>query len=145
MHVAVLILMVVVVGVLIYLIIRLGRSDYNQLADSMAKRSRDSFEILRPCPLCGKMLRRGETVHSIVFSGGPPKTEQRRGRTEDYLAHLFGCPYCYPANDEHQRTCPVCNATLRAEGYVIARMFEKPGKKHVHVLGCTECRERRKP
>jgi hypothetical protein len=41
--------------------------------------------------------------------------------------------------------CPVCNNVLPASGYVIARMFEKPGKKHVHVLGCTECRNGRKP
>ena len=152
MHVAVLILMIAVVCALVYLIFRLGRSDYNQLANSMAKRSRESFEVLRPCPLCGKMLRRGETVHSVVFSGGQEgyatdDTGSRRGRSRptDSLAHLFGCPYCYPANGENRRICPVCRKEISAEGYVIARMFEKPGKKHVHVLGCTQCRERRKP
>ena len=151
---AVLILMAIVVAVLVYLLIRLGRSDYASLANTMARKSRGSFEVLKPCPLCGTMLRRGETVHSVVFSG-PSRTERlspttarpapprRSSQPEDYLAHLFGCPYCYPANDEHPRTCPVCSKVVPGEGYVVARMFEKPGRKHVHVLGCTECRTRR--
>jgi hypothetical protein len=149
MHIAVLLAMVIVVAVLVYTLIRLGRNDYTQLANGMAKRSRGSFEVLRPCPLCGTMLRRGETVHSVVFSGdsgaaASPDSPTRK-RPEDHLAHLFGCPYCYPANDEHRRVCPVCRKEIPADGYVIARMFEKPGRKHVHVLGCTVCRVGRKP
>lgn len=151
MEIAVLLLMAVVVGVLIYTLVRLGKGDYNLLADRMAKKSRSSLEVLKPCPLCGTMLRRGETVHSVVFSGpakatsidpatAHPASRPRSSRPEDYLAHLFGCPYCYPANSEHRRTCPVCSRRLPDDGYVIARMFEKPGRKHVHVLGCTGCR-----
>lgn len=153
MEEAVLILMAVIVAALIYTLVRLGRTNYGQLADRMAARSRRDFEVLRPCPLCGTMLRRGETVHSVVFSGPAhseaaqrgtatpaPQRSARKTQPDDYLAHLFGCPYCYPANEKHPRTCPVCSRTIPAEGYVIARMFEKPGRKHVHVLGCTECR-----
>jgi len=148
----VLILMAVVVIALILTLVRLGKGDYRLLADRMAKKTRDNFEVLKPCPLCGTMLRRGETVHSVVFSGpahtsiasgtAAPKPASRQ--IDDYLAHLFGCPYCHPANDEHPRTCPACSRTIPADGYVIARMFEKPGRKHVHVLGCTECRTRRR-
>ncbi len=130
-------LMVVIVAALIYTLIRLGKNDFSTLSNRMADKSRDRFEVLRPCPLCNSMLRKGETVHSIVYSEG------RRGRSEDSLAHMFGCKYCYPANDEHVRICPVCSQSIPAEGYVVARMFEKPGKKHVHVLGCTECRKKR--
>lgn len=152
MQAAVLVLMAVVVGVLIYTLVRLGRSDYTYLADRMADRSRDRFEVLKPCPLCSTMLRRGETVHSVVFSGPAHEGSVRRGtatapsargsqRTpEESMAHLFGCPYCYPPNADHPRVCPVCNQVVPADGYVIARMFEKPGRKHVHVLGCTLCR-----
>ena len=163
MEVAVLVLMAIIVGALIYTLLRLGKSDYNYLADRMAKKSRDGLEVLKPCPLCRTMLRRGETVHSVVFSGpahaenldrmtaaarsvGPSSRTAGAvrggsgGRVEDHLAHIFGCRYCYPANQEHPRICPVCAQTLRPDGYLIARMFEKPGKKHVHVLGCTECR-----
>jgi len=151
MQVAVLVLMVIVIGALLYTLVRLGRGDYTQLAHRMARRTRESFEVLKPCPLCGTMLRKGETVHSVVFSGpayaqNPKKAgvTPSRNRPEDHLAHLFGCPYCYPANDDHPRQCPVCTKVLPRDGYVIDRMFEKPGRKHVHVLGCTECRSRGK-
>lgn len=137
----VLLLMVVVVAVLIYTLIRLGRNDYSLLADRMADRSRRDFEVLKPCPLCGSLLRRGQTVHSVVFSGEAHGTGSSR-EPRDSIAHLFGCPYCHPANADHPRICPVCSRTVPADGYVIARMFEKPGRKHVHVLGCTECRTR---
>jgi hypothetical protein len=137
MHAAVLIAMAIVVAILIYTLVRLGKSDYNLLADRMASKSRGNFEVLKPCPLCHTMLRRGERVHSVVFSG--PRSD--RGPAES-MAHLFGCPYCHPANDDHPRICPVCSKVVPADGYVIARMFEKPGRKHIHVLGCTRCRTR---
>ncbi|TVQ25028.1 MAG: hypothetical protein EA382_07650 [Spirochaetaceae bacterium] len=158
MEIFVLVLMAVVVGLLIYTIVRLGRDDYTLLANRMADRTRERLQVLRPCPLCGSMLRRGETVHTVVFSGGPrapgpsgggnasaahPSTAPAAGggRQQDAITHMFGCRYCYPADDSHPRICPVCNRTLSADGYVIARLFQKPGKKHVHVLGCTECRK----
>jgi len=143
MQLAVMILMVGIVAALIYAMLKLRKSNYSQLANKMARKSRDNLEVLKPCPLCGTMLRRGETVHSVVFSGGKqaaPTTGSRGGRPPDYLSHIFGCPYCHPANREHPRTCPVCHRTIPEGGYVIARMFDKPGRKHVHVLGCTECR-----
>lgn len=151
MHEAILVAMAIVVALLIYTLIRLGRADYSALANRMADRTRGNFEVLRPCPLCRTMLRRGETVHSVVFSGpahagsiapGTASAAPRRraGDPRESMAHLFGCPYCYPANEEHPRVCPVCSRVVPADGYVIARMFERPGKKHVHVLGCTECR-----
>lgn len=156
MESAVLFAMAVIVGVLVLTLIRLGKSDYSLLANRMAKKTRDNFEVLKPCPLCGTMLRRGETVHSVVFSGPAHAQSVRhtavagepvRRPTQpvnDHLAHLFGCPYCHPADPEHPRTCPVCRKVIPSGGYVVARMFEKPGRKHVHVLGCTECRSRRK-
>jgi hypothetical protein len=144
----VLALLAIIIGLLLFTIIRLSRSDYTYLADRMANRSRNSFEVLRPCPLCGELLRRGQTVHSHVFSGGEVAQGRgsggAQGRPKDYLSHMFGCPYCYPANERHPRVCPVCRAQLEAHDYVIARYFEKPDKKHVHVLGCTRCRERKK-
>jgi hypothetical protein len=123
------------------------RSDYTFLADRMAGKSRSDFELLKPCPLCSAMLRRGETVHTVAFSGGGKKDGQRQkgGRPSDYLVHIFGCPYCYPDNNAHRRICPVCSKELNKEDFLIARMFEKQKetRKHVHVLGCTRCRERK--
>lgn len=86
-------------------------------------------EAVRPCPLCGAMLKRGERVKTTVYPGKP-----------DSMAHIFGCPYCRPPSAEARRTCPVCRQEIADDGYVVARMFEGKGKKHVHVLGCTGCR-----
>ena len=146
MELAVLAAMVVVVGILVYLVIRLGRTDFTHLAHRMARRTRQSFEVLKPCPLCSTMLRRGQTVRSVVFSGerGPATEEDRAERAADTIAHLYGCPYCYPANNEHPRICPVCRRAVEPDGYVYARMFRRPGRRHVHVLGCTGCRQGRK-
>ncbi|MFP4375793.1 MAG: hypothetical protein ACLFP4_02010 [Spirochaetales bacterium] len=150
----VLTLLAIIIGLLIYTIIKLGKSDFSFLANRMAEKSRDNFEVLRPCPLCKTMLRRGETIHSVVFSGdgrGTGKAAElsagslgSQGRPKEALAHMFGCKYCYPANPAHKRICPVCGETISVEGYVVARFFERPDKKHIHVLGCTECREQRR-
>ncbi|TFG63370.1 MAG: hypothetical protein E4H36_05750 [Spirochaetales bacterium] len=91
--------------------------------------SRTGQPETKPCPLCGSQLVKTERVHSALFPG-----------REDKLMHIFGCPYCYPANRERERRCPACRKTLADDGYLIARVFEKPGKTHVHVLGCTGCR-----
>ena len=93
----------------------------------------------RPCPLCGTMLQKGETVHSVLYPGKP-----------DSMMYIYGCPFCYTDHPrgsgyenrqpEGPRQCPACKEVLREEDYVIARVFEKPEKTHVHVLGCTICR-----
>ena len=96
---------------------------------------------LRICPLCGETLARGELVKSVVFSGG---SKHRSGRLIDTMSHLFGCPFCYPPNDNHRRMCPYCKNEVPRDGHVIARYFDnrETGRKHVHVLGCTGCRRR---
>ncbi|HQF73520.1 MAG TPA: hypothetical protein PK786_06470 [Treponemataceae bacterium] len=83
------------------------------------------------CPLCSSGLASGEQIKSVVFPG---KT--------DRITHIFGCPHCYPyIEDNLRRSCPVCGKTVPPDGYLIARMFDRPGKKtHVHILGCTVCR-----
>lgn len=83
----------------------------------------------RTCPLCSSPLEYGEKVKSAAFPGIP-----NQGRT----MHISGCVYCMDGS--RQRTCPVCGAVLRVDEYLIARMFDHPGRSHVHVLGCTQCR-----
>jgi hypothetical protein len=138
MEIVVLFLMLGVVAALLYTLLRLRKSDFTFLAHRMARKSRENLEVLKPCPICGTMLRRGETVHSVVYSGGGKKPEP--GRPVEYITHIFGCPYCYPVNEKVERTCPVCRRPVPEDGYVVARMFEKPGRNHVHVIGCTRCR-----
>lgn len=83
------------------------------------------------CPLCTTVLARGEQLKSAVYPGD-----------RDRICHIFGCPHCHPfIEDSRARRCPVCKKKVPQEGYLIARMFDRPGgRKHVHILGCTECR-----
>jgi hypothetical protein len=96
----------------------------------------------RPCPLCGSLLQKGQRVHTVVYSSSPS--------APDKLVHMFGCPYCFPRKEEDlllprdgeiPRFCPACKKEIAREGYVVARMFDKKPKPHVHVLGCTGCRK----
>jgi predicted nucleic acid-binding Zn ribbon protein len=128
----------VIVIILILTIVRLGRRDFDQLADKMSARDRRQLEVLRPCPVCGTMIRRGETVHSVYYSRG---SGNHKLPVQEIHTEIFGCPHCWPANADHPRICPVCGKTVSDDGYLVARTFRKPGRKdHVHVIGCTECK-----
>jgi hypothetical protein len=52
--------------------------------------------------------------------------------------HIWGCVYCLKG--KRKRRCPVCGAELQAGEYLISRIFERPRRSHVHVIGCTRCR-----
>jgi len=86
------------------------------------------------CPLCGSELKDNKRVKSVLFPGKP-----------DSMMEINGCPYCFPVNSDIKRICPVCKKEVPKDGYVIARVFIKPNKKHVHVLGCTACYKRKTP
>lgn len=86
------------------------------------------------CPLCGSDLSGNKRVKSVLFPGKP-----------DSMMEINGCPYCFPVNSEIVRLCPVCKKEVPGDGHVIARVFIKPNKKHVHVLGCTACYKRKTP
>jgi hypothetical protein len=83
----------------------------------------------RTCPVCSVRLSHGERVKSAAYPsmGGA-----------DRLMKIDGCPYCLEGS--RVRSCPVCGIVLGATDVLIARMFDKPGRSHVHVLGCTLCR-----
>jgi predicted nucleic acid-binding Zn ribbon protein len=86
----------------------------------------------RTCPVCSAKLENGERVKSAAFPsmGGA-----------DRFMHISGCLYCLEGG--RSRVCPVCGIALREDEFLIARLFEKPGRSHVHVLGCTRCKLRR--
>ncbi|MGL1893103.1 MAG: hypothetical protein OCD02_15830 [Spirochaetaceae bacterium] len=98
----------------------------------------ESLPVGKPCPICQWPLQKNERVHSIRYNS-----------KSDDIMHIFGCPYCYREHPkpkfqpESIRTCPACKKRLSDKEYVIARLFEKPGKNHVHVLGCYRCRGKR--
>jgi len=83
------------------------------------------------CPVCSSRLGGGEQIKSALFPG-----------KADRLCHIFGCPHCHPYKEVSiKRTCPVCKKAIPVEGYLIARLFDRPNnKRHVHILGCTICR-----
>jgi hypothetical protein len=82
-----------------------------------------------PCPLCGSRLFEGERIRSVAFDLGKEK-----------LMHIFGCLYCERPASGVRRRCPVCKKDIPADGFVVGRMWEKPGKTHLHITGCTECK-----
>ncbi|MBN1525626.1 MAG: hypothetical protein JW904_14200 [Spirochaetales bacterium] len=54
--------------------------------------------------------------------------------------HIHGCPQCEPPNGTRTRRCPVCKHAIPPGGFCVGRMWEKPGKMHLHIVGCTECK-----
>ena len=100
-------------------------------------------ESYTDCPLCGTSLPRGWRVHSVLY----------RGR-EAHRMEIWGCPWCWsnhpraaeaariaaPGGKDALRSCPSCGTPLAAESFVTARVTERPGRTHVHVLGCPRCR-----
>uniref|UniRef100_A0A7C3I4N2 Uncharacterized protein n=1 Tax=Gracilinema caldarium TaxID=215591 RepID=A0A7C3I4N2_9SPIR len=83
----------------------------------------------RTCPVCSAKLAPGERVKSSAFPSM---------NGSDRLMHIYGCIYCL--SGERKRVCPVCSTTLSAQDVLVARLFDKPGRSHVHVLGCSRCR-----
>jgi hypothetical protein len=82
------------------------------------------------CPVCSAKLEKGERVKSTAFPSFTGK---------DRMMYIRGCLYCLDGG--RNRLCPVCGAALDSADILIARMFERPGRSHVHVLGCSRCRE----
>ena len=100
-----------------------------------------SQKINRPvqdvkCPICQSSLYVGENLISKVF---------RPMNVPDQLMIVMGCPHCYPVCEPGvKRTCPVCGKTVGQDQSLTARLFNKQlGKKHVHVVGCSNCHKPR--
>jgi predicted nucleic acid-binding Zn ribbon protein len=83
----------------------------------------------KTCPVCSAQLLPEERVKSWAYPAG---------KTSDRLMNIAGCPYCL--GGDRPRVCPVCGAVLNTDENLIARLFDKPGRSHVHVLGCSQCR-----
>jgi hypothetical protein len=73
----------------------------------------------------------------LVKSAVYPSTNGR-----DRIMHIMGCPFCLEGERERRRprVCPVCHKPIGDREYLFARVFERPDKSHVHILGCINCR-----
>ncbi|MBN2657809.1 MAG: hypothetical protein JXR86_12170 [Spirochaetales bacterium] len=131
LKIAVAVLLAAVLVLIIISLLNKNRSENNKSDEPFRKEN-----SYRNCPLCGTPLLRGETVHSHLFPGKP-----------DGMMYIYGCPFChrehprFKGGRDVQRICPFCKGKIPEKGWVIARVFEKPEKTHVHVLGCTVCRK----
>jgi hypothetical protein len=59
---------------------------------------------------------------------------------KEKLMNIYGCPHCELPENGVKRRCPVCHCVIPATGFVVGRMWDKPGKTHLHITGCTECK-----
>jgi predicted nucleic acid-binding Zn ribbon protein len=124
-HIAGLVISGLLILILIYFLLKQGKGIQGSPGKQPGK---PIVPPEKPCPLCGEPLKPGERVHSVLYPGKP-----------DRIMEIYGCPHCEGAGSENKRRCPVCRNEMPPEDLVIARVFEKPGKTHVHVLGCSSC------
>ena len=88
------------------------------------------------CPVCQSELFVGEQLISKVY---------RPMKVPDQLMTIQGCPHCYPKCEPGvSRVCPVCHKAIAPDQALTARLFNKAvGKKHVHIIGCSNCHKPR--
>ena len=91
------------------------------------------------CPLCDSALTPGINLFSKIYR---PLSSQL---DEDQHCTIQGCPFCYSKDGEKKkrRSCPVCGRPVPMTGSLVARMtMQKTGRRHVHIIGCTECHKK---
>lgn len=88
------------------------------------------------CPICQTSLFVGENIYSKVY---------RPMNVPDQLCTVSGCPHCYPKCEPGvKRICPVCHKPIAQDQTLTARLFnKKASKKHVHIIGCSNCHKPR--
>ncbi len=104
------------------------------LKNKKSKTKAKSSKHLQPvkCPICQTSLYVGENIISKVY---------RPMNVPDQLCTISGCPHCFPKCEPGvSRTCPVCHKEIKQDQTLTARLFNKNlGKKHVHIVGCSNC------
>ena len=83
------------------------------------------------CLVCSRKLSKGEHVKTIAYPSGASKISR--------LIYVNGCTNCL--NNDFIRQCPICGIDMSLTDYLVARMFERRSKNHVHVLGCNHCKK----
>ncbi|MDR2759598.1 MAG: hypothetical protein LBB78_09475 [Spirochaetaceae bacterium] len=107
-----------------------GGRQKRQRAFPVAEYPGSSAGSPKTCPVCSARLPPGERVKSAAFPS--------MGKGKDRMMHIIGCVYCLEG--DRVRICPVCGSVITRDEILFARLFDKPGRSHVHVLGCSRCR-----
>jgi RNase P subunit RPR2 len=121
-------------ALLVIILLLIGLVNYSSKKHTSPKKRKKTNTILQKCPICDSPLFPGENIISKVY---------RPMNVPDQLCTISGCPHCYPSTEKGvSRICPVCHSSIPLSGYLTARLFnEKNNKKHVHILGCQNCRK----
>ena len=103
---------------------------------AQARKEKNSNMQPVKCPVCQSELFVGEQLISKVY---------RPMKVPDQLMTIQGCPHCYPKCEPGvARVCPVCHKAIAPDQALTARLFNKAvGKKHVHIIGCSNCHKPR--
>ena len=130
---------ILVIGVFSVLIIALlaailAINAYRKLGAQQKKKNSNMQPV--KCPVCQSELFVGEQLISKVY---------RPMKVPDQLMTIQGCPHCYPKCEPGvARVCPVCHKAIAPDQALTARLFNKAvGKKHVHIIGCSNCHKPR--
>ena len=109
----------------------IGLAVYYYRKNSASQKKQKHLQPVK-CPLCATSLYVGENLVSKVY---------RPMNVPDQLMIVMGCPHCYPTCEPGvKRICPVCHKSVGPDQSLTARLFNKAvGKKHVHVIGCSNC------
>ncbi|ADK79470.1 hypothetical protein [Sediminispirochaeta smaragdinae] len=124
----------VVVAALVILLLGSGKGGHSKKTQTKLTHPQPKRE--RQCPLCSADLAKGQNIKSVLYPKSPG--------APDRLMEIKGCPYCYPAPGKRKRICPVCGKEVPYDGDIIARVFDSGERRHVHVLGCSDCYRRKK-
>jgi len=121
-------------GAAVVIIVALLVGIYKYLKKENSQSKITKSKVMQPvkCPLCDSNLYVGENIISKVY---------RPMNVPDQLCTISGCPHCYPKCEPGvKRICPVCHKEVASTGTLTARLFNKNvGKKHVHIIGCSNC------
>ncbi len=130
----------VIIGICSVVIIALLAAIFAAWANAKAAKKlrgkKDSNLQPVKCPVCQSELFVGEQLISKVY---------RPMKVPDQLMTIQGCPHCYPKCEPGvSRVCPVCHKAIAPDQALTARLFNKAvGKKHVHIIGCSNCHKPR--
>lgn len=122
------------IALLIIIFLLLGFIHFSSKNNTSSKKTKKQGPSFNKCPICDSPLYPGENIISKVY---------RPMDVPDQLCTISGCPHCFPVPEVGiSRLCPVCHSKIPLSGHLTARLFnEKNNKKHVHILGCSNCRK----